>query len=309
MKPPRGVGASPSPRLRLACAVSAAVTVAAAPVEAWAAAPQIEKAAFTVPRAAERDASVVGELRIPPGAGRRPAVLIVNSSPGFDGRGDFYAQALNAAGIATFEVDWFHGRGLPVTPVHNLAHAWASLAWLAAHPRIDGARVGIMGWSWGGIVALLAASDELARRQAGGPPRFAAHLALYPICWRHHAAASGRSGAWRDVGPSTYRRLTGRPVHVLAGERDDYDGADGCRRFVAALPREARRHVGLTVYPRATFAWDSRHGSAPYEASARQGKGGIVNVVADTDIARQSREFAATWFGRHLGASSDGTSR
>jgi hypothetical protein len=133
-------------------------------------------------------------------AGRRPAVLIVNSSPGFDGRGDFYAQALNAAGIATFEVDWFHGRGLPVTPVHNLA--------------------------------------------THGPR------------WR------GRSGAWRDVGRS-----------------------------------------------RATFAWDSRHGSAPYEASARQGKGGIVNVVADPDIARQSREFAATWFGRHLGASSDGTSR
>lgn len=183
MKAPRGVGASPSPRLRLACAVSAAVTVAAAPVQARAAAPQIEKAAFAVPQAAERDASVVSELRIPPGAGRRPAVLIVNNSPGFDGR-----------------------------------------------------------------------------------------------------------------------RLTGRPVYVLAGARDDYDGADGCRRFVAALLREARRHVGLAVYPRATFAWDSRHGSAPCEASARQGKGGIVNVVADPDIARQSREFAVTWFGRHLGA-------
>jgi len=288
---------------RVSMRIARAVALGAAISHAHGAA-SIEQVTFPVADAVEPGSVVAGELRVPASPRERlPAVLIVNSSPGFDGRGAFYAQALNAAGIATLEVDWFHGRGLPVTPRHNLAHAWASLRWLAAHPRIDGARVGIMGFSWGGIVALLASSEELARRHAGSSaPRFAAHVALYPICWRHHAVAAGRPGAWKELGPGVYRRVTGRPVHILAGDRDDYDGPDGCTRFVAALPPEARRHVGLTVYPGATFAWDSRFGSAPYEASARQGKGGIVNVVANPDIARQSREFAAAWFGRRLGA-------
>jgi hypothetical protein len=117
--------------------IARAVALGAAISHAHGAA-SIEQVTFPVADAVEPGSVVAGELRVPASPRERlPAVLIVNSSPGFDGRGAFYAQALNAAGIATLEVDWFHGRGLPVTPRHNLAHAWASLRWLAAHPRID----------------------------------------------------------------------------------------------------------------------------------------------------------------------------
>jgi hypothetical protein len=47
-----------------------------------------------------------------------------------------------------------------------------------------------------------------------------------------------------------------------------------CARFIAALPTEARRHFSLNVYPEATFGWDSRFGSAAYDANAKEGKGG-----------------------------------
>lgn len=157
-----------------------------------------------------------------------------------------------------------------------------------------------MGFSWGGSVALLAASGQFAGGGASAPGRFAAHLALYPVCWKHHAAMSGAKGGWPGVTRATYRRMTGRPVHILAGGRDAYDGPTGCRRFLDAMPAGSRAGFGLTVYPHATFAWDSRFGSAPYEAAARQGRGGIVTVVPDEETAARSRAFAVGFFGRHL---------
>ena len=54
-------------------------------------------------------------------------MVIVNSSPGFDGRSAFYAEAIHQGGMATLEVDMFHGRGLPDSPRHNMPHVYAGL--------------------------------------------------------------------------------------------------------------------------------------------------------------------------------------
>lgn len=263
----------------------------------------VEKIAFEVADPLDSKAAVVGELRMPAAPAsavrRASAVLIVNSSPGFDGRGAFYAEALARAGIASLEVDFFQGRGVPASPRHNLPHAFQALRRLADDARIDGRRVGIMGFSWGGQIALLASSDALARQYGGGEPRFAAHLALYPQCWRQRAVLAGTAS---HLERAVYERLTGRPVQLATGASDDYDSGDDCRRFVNELPDPARADIALVVYPGATFAWDSRFGSAVYEAGAHGGKGGIVKVVADADTARQSRELAVAFFARHLAA-------
>ena len=85
----------------------------------------IEKTSLAIDSAFHSDARVVGDLRIPHlDQNRLPAVLILNSSPGFDGRGAFYAVALNSAGLATLEVDMFQGKGLPGTPRHNPPHVY-----------------------------------------------------------------------------------------------------------------------------------------------------------------------------------------
>ena len=260
----------------------------------------VERISFPVTDAFETGAAVVGELRIPESdRARLPAVLILDSSPGFDGRGAFYAEALNQAGIATFEIDMFQGKGVPATPRHNLPHTYQSLQYLAGDPRIDDMRIGIMGFSWGGILALLTSSAELTRQYTGDRQRFAAHLGLYPLCWMHHAVLAGKS---KHLRPTVYGRVTGKPVHVLAGDKDDYDGPDGCRRFLAALPATVRPRFALTVYSGATFGWDSRFSSAPYERSANGGKGGIVRTTASPEIAAQSREFAVAYFRKTLDA-------
>jgi uncharacterized protein len=253
---------------------------------------------FSFPVAnAEKGAMVSGELRLPDAkTGRLPAVVILHSSPGFDGRGAFYAEALNQAGIATVEIDYMQGKGLPRSPRDNLPHAYQTLQYLAGHPRIDPMRIGIMGFSWGGIIAVLTSSDELTREHTVGKVRFAAHLGLYPICWRHAEMLAGKSKFFQ---PSVYRRVTGRPVHILVGDKDDSD-LDGCPKFMAALPAEVKPHVSLTVFPGATFAWDSRFSSRTHQAGAFQGKGGFINTVADPEISKRSRDFTVSFFSKNL---------
>src|SRR4051812_49152212 len=258
-----------------------------------------EKVHFQVKDAFEQGAAVVGRLRVPDAkGGRLPAVMIVNSSPGFDGRSAFYSEALNLAGIATLELDFMQGRGMPASPRDHMAHAYETLQYLAADPRIDAARVGIMGFSWGGMIALLTSSTELAHKYTGGRLLFAAHLGVYPICWRHEIAAAGKD---KHFGPSVYRRVTGRPVHILAAEKDAFDEPDSCDKFLNALPDESRRHFSLTIYPGATFGWDSRFSSDSYDAGANKQKGGFVHVIADAALAERSRQFAVDYFAKNLG--------
>ena len=258
----------------------------------------VENIQFKVVDGFERGAEVVGKLHVPEAKGERlPAVMIVNSAPGFDGRSAFYAEALSRAGIAALELDFMQGRGQPASPRQHMAHVFETLLYLASDPRIDATRIGIMGFSWGGFVALLTSSAEITHKHTGDRLRFAAHLGVYPICWMHERILLGND---KFNPPSVYRQLTGRPVHILAGARDDYDEPDSCDKFLAALPAEARRHVSLTMYPDATFGWDSRVGSDSWHAGGRKGKGGVIHIVADEDIAKQSREFAVGYFMRNL---------
>ena len=56
--------------------------------------------------------TVSGQLRVPvPITGPMPAVVVVHGSAGVDSRGQFYIEALNAAGIATLEIDMWAARG------------------------------------------------------------------------------------------------------------------------------------------------------------------------------------------------------
>ena len=259
----------------------------------------VENIGFKLADAFEPGAAVSGELRIPEAKRERwPAVLILHGSAGIDGRGASYAKALNDAGIATLEIDMFQGRGRPATTRHTMPHAYESLRYLAAHSRIDAGRIGVMGFSWGGIMSVLASSAELTQQYTGGKPRFAAHLGLYPVCWSHRSVVAGQAKHFR---PSVYQRVTGSPVHLLAGGKDAYDEPGACSRFLSELAPEVRAHFSLTVYPDATHGWDGVAGGAYYDIGANSGKGGQVEVIADERIARQSREFAVAFFRKSLG--------
>lgn len=171
--------------------------------------------------------TVTGTLALPPAAnGRLPAMVIAHGSGGIlPGREDAWAARLNALGIATFVVDSFTPRGLQSTSrdqsrlstMANLADALAALRLLATHPRIDPARIGVMGFSRGGQVALYSALEPLRRGMIDGNLRFAAHVALYPSC-----SIPYRAG---EVGTA--------PILMLLGGADDYTPAAACRDYAA----------------------------------------------------------------------------
>jgi hypothetical protein len=56
-----------------------------------------------------------GELQMPQGEGRFPAVILVHGSGGVGAREDRWAHELNGIGVAVFILDTFTGRGIVQT--------------------------------------------------------------------------------------------------------------------------------------------------------------------------------------------------
>jgi dienelactone hydrolase len=200
---------------------------------------------------ADRAPAVVvsGELRLPAGAdGPAPALVIAHGSGGIlPGREHAWARRLGARGVASFVVDSFTPRGLAATgtdqtrlsTMANLADALHALRLLATHPRIDPARIGVMGFSRGGQVALYSALEPLRRSVVGDGLRFAAHVAFYPSCSIPYRAA----------------RVTGAPILLLLGGADDYTPPAACRAY-AEWFRARGTPVRVVEYPGAHHDFD-----------------------------------------------------
>jgi dienelactone hydrolase len=245
--------------------------------------------------------TVRGELRLPDaGDGALPAVLVLHTSAGSSGDriSLHYIERLNRAGIATLRISMFaDSRSRPRSTREVLPHAFGSLLHLAQHARLDPRRIGVLGFSYGGVMSLVMASEEIVQEYTGGKARFAAHLAVYPVCSAHLQILAGKNKVY---GASTYEKVTGAPVHILAGELDTYDEPDSCPRFVAALPEGVRGHFGATVYPGAHHVFDEPGASRQHrEPIARNG---MAIIRYNAEAAGKAWAFAEQFFTRHLAA-------
>lgn len=290
--------------LRIATCVLAALYVLATGIGTSSAQPTFtsEDVSFDAATARDAGASVRGTLRLPEGAlGRLPAVLVLHTGAGarHDYHSDAFSDVLNRAGIATLWIEMFvDSAARPSSTREVLPLTYGSLVYLAGHAHIDPKRIGVLGFSYGGVVALIMASQEVTQEYTGGKARFAAHLSLYPVCWIHQQVLSGSNTAY---GASTYQRFTGAPVHILAGEKDDYDEPDSCPKFVAALPEDARKHVAVTVYPGAGHSFDAALPTREeYSSFAHAGRGGTVTLGYDAAAAARALAFAVEFFSKNL---------
>ena len=158
---------------------------------------------------------------------------------------------------------------------------------------MDALRIGVLGFSWGGVLAMLTATRGVARRYLRNGERFAAHAPLYPVCWLYNQAPGYE-----------FRDLTGAPILLQCGGADDYDAPDAPERLLASLDPWDRAAVRLLVHPGATHAFDQIDEPARIvtDPFAHEGKGGQVAFTPDAEAGRAARAAAADFFCKTLGA-------
>jgi dienelactone hydrolase len=207
---------------------------------------------FQLARGEAREKAVVfGTLIIPAKAtGRVPAMVVAHGSAGVsEAREVRWAKELVAMGMAAFVVDSFTPRNVRQTATDqgqlstaaNVADALSALRLIATHPRIDPDRVGIIGFSKGGQVALYSMLEPYRRAvMQQDRTRFAAHVAFYPYCNDWHVA----------------REVTASPLLLLLGGRDDYTPPQPCRDYAHRLRSQGAAPT-VVVYAQAHHDFDS----------------------------------------------------
>ena len=222
-----------------------------------------------------------------------PAVLILHGSDGVDGRGAFYAKALQEAGIATLEITMFPRGGRPTGGVQaTMPHSAAALKWLAIQPKVDVQRLGVMGFSWGGMMSVLMSSELIQERRLGKDiPAPVAFAPFYPTC----------SNLNRFLLPAARERMSATPMLIHVGTRDDYEeGERSCDSLIATWPEVARKQVTVRYVEGATHGFDLQTPKQFYDKFARAGQGGMVNVVPSPKDAAEAREAVVSFFVKHL---------
>ncbi|NKB48277.1 MAG: dienelactone hydrolase [Alphaproteobacteria bacterium] len=179
-----------------------------------------------------------------------PAVVLLHGAAGvLAARELTYARQFAAMGVAALVVDAFGARRdratgfverlLEVTETMVLADAYAGLRFLDARPEIDGGRVALIGFSYGGIAATLGAFEQTAETLSPDGPRFAAHISYYGPCIARFDDA----------------RATGAPVLMLAGSEDAIVDPMRCNQVLDDL-RAGGAETEFVIYQNAFHQWD-----------------------------------------------------
>jgi dienelactone hydrolase len=167
-----------------------------------------------------------------------------------------WAKEAVARGYVAFIIDPLQQRGVDtvcgiqkkdgVTHARGVKDALQAASYLRRFDFVDGARIALVGFSWGGMVTLLADSQFWAATLGDGN-RFAAAVAIYPVC-----------AIVRSVPNEPYqivRNDIDRPLLVLMGDADTEAPPREC------IPRlEAAKTSGAPVewhlYPNASHCFD-----------------------------------------------------
>ena len=198
-----------------------------------------------------RPARVSASLHLPEKSrGPAPCMVILTSSAGVQRhREHYYAQTMNEAGTAACVIDSFSGRGVRrtvadqslVSAAQMEGDAFAALTLLRHDPRIDPARIGIMGVSKGGVATLNAAIAVRQRWRGNGVPLFDLHIALCP----------GATAQHRDATTS------GRPIFFMLAGKDDYTPAALAVEYAERMRAAGNRRIKIKIYGGAHHGWES----------------------------------------------------
>lgn len=194
-----------------------------------------------------------------PTPGRHPAVVLSHGWARSRAELLPHADLLHRAGFAVLMFDYRHrgeSDGDAITmAVREQDDLRGAIDTVAARPEADASRIGILGMSMGGVVAILvSAGDERIRALAVEAPygsndaimsralRHYFHLPTFPFAHTAKWVMERQLGVSMD-GPQpldVIARLSPRPLFVIADERDEVIGADETERLyqAAAQPKQ-----------------------------------------------------------------------
>ncbi len=237
----------------------------------------------------DRPTVIAGELRIPkPGTDRLPAVVLVHGSGGISSYVDDWAQFLNSMGVATFVFDSFTPRSIVSTLddkdqlgwLTMIVDAYRALDEVAKHPRIDPAKIAIMGFSIGGHVALYASLKRFQQMHGSPGVTFAAYIPFYPPCERRYL---------KDV------EVSDKPIRIFHGAADDFVPITPCRAYVERL-RKAGADARLTEYASAYHVFDWAALKTPAKFSqAQTARHCRIEEASDGRLINSETKQTFTW--------------
>jgi len=125
----------------------------------------------------------------PEGAGPFPALLLMHTCGGLTQHIQEWTKRAMQRGYVVFVIDSLTQRGLKencapgtsANPFRGEKDAFDALEHLKQFAFVDQQRIGLVGFSWGAFVGLLASSQEMSAAFAKGK-RFGGIVAFYPYC-------------------------------------------------------------------------------------------------------------------------------
>jgi dienelactone hydrolase len=240
------------------------------------------------------------EIR-PEGAGPFPAVVLLHGCHGVSASTRDWAHWFGARGYVALIVDSWRPRGIRdgCTPGQDIPNterfddAVGALRWLHTRGYVDPRRVGVMGWSNGGLFAMAVVNGpSLERARVRGvalpEPGFVASVAMYP------------GGCY-----SLVEERVVRPLLLLIGDADDWTLPSECARMVDAM-RARGADTSLVLYPGAVHYFDvvGQSRTVLTEVENRNRPGGCCGATVgyDAAAAADARDRVELFFGRHLGS-------
>jgi dienelactone hydrolase len=237
-------------------------------------------------------------LRVPQDSvEKHPAVILLHGSAGPSLREGGYADVLNAAGFVTLEPDQWSARGLaggasgrPRTVTETLPDVYGARAFLASHPAVDATRIGLAGFSFGGVATMLSATHKHNDRFLKGD-HFRAFMPVYPATWTYNRVPDFEFGDLVDA-----------PLLLITGALDQYDDdPEISAKLVAGLNDKDRGKIRLKVMAGSHHGFDmpgvDMEVSDPF---GNQGKGGTVIMRYNPQATSLAHKLAVDFFSSAL---------
>ena len=181
-----------------------------------------------------------------------PAMVLLHGSGGISpGREMEYGKLLRDNGYAALVVYYYAPRGatdetpymiriLSITEFDAMADGYAGLKILSTHPAIDPDRIGLMGFSYGGMATRFAMDERVREKLVPGLAGFAVFVDYYGPCFQNLGTTD----------------TNGAPLLTLRGTEDKSNDLVACEKREAELAA-----LGVTVEPHvfegAGHAWEN----------------------------------------------------